>query len=249
MKTKKLINYVIRSAVLLIFAGLGTSGTVSADGFLKPPDVFPRDAVIFGKTYADWSATWYQWVSSMPANANPLFDTADCSAGQSGPVFFLGGRYCSTTDPACPTKPAQRSCIVPAGKALYFPVVNFQCIDAEAKLGFCGNAGPYISQMRAFIGDGIDQTTNLGVTVDEKKLEGNLKTDFRVQSTVFTALPNKNLYQATGEKIKAGTYWGVDDGIYVMLQPLPKGMHTINFEGTFPQYNFTLNFTYHLIVQ
>jgi hypothetical protein len=251
MKTKKLINYVIQSAVLLIFSSLVTSGAVSADGFLKPPAVFPRDAVVFGKTYADWSAVWYQWVSSMPANANPLFDTADCSAGQSGPVFFLGGRFCSSTDPKCPDKPSERSCTVPAGKALYFPVLNSQCINAEANLGYCGSAGAFITEMRAYLADGIDQTINLGVTVDGKKLKGNLKTDYRVQSNVFSAvLPDKNFLEAVGETgIGAGTYWGVDDGIYVMLQPLPKGTHTINFEGTFPQYKFTLDFTYYLTVQ
>ena len=254
MKTKKLIDYIIQSVVLLVLAGLGTTETAFADeggyGFLMPPAVFPRDSVVFGKTYADWSAAWYQWVSSMPANANPIFDTATCDTGQSGPVFFLGGKFCRIGDDKCSPNSFERSCTVPAGKALYFPVLNSQCIDEEAKTDNCSGASAFITQMRAIVAGVIDPATDLGVTIDGKKLKGNLKTDYRVQSTVFTAvLPDDNFLKAIGENIGAGTYWGVDDGIYVMLQPLHKGSHTINFKGTLPQYGFSLNATYHLTVQ
>lgn len=220
-------------------------------GFYPPSAVFPRDAVVYGKTYGEWSSAWYQWVSTQPASKNPLFDTADCSAGQSGPVWFLGGRYCSTLDPSCPDKPATRECTVPAGKALYFPVVNFQCADAEAKLGYCGDAGPIVTEMRAFIADGIDQTTNLRVEVDGRAVLGDLKRDFRVQSPFFTSfLPEDNFLAAIGETgVGAGQVWGVDDGIYVMLKPLTRGKHTIRFAGTFPQYNFSLDFTYDVTVK
>ena len=77
MKTKKL-KYIIQCALILSLVGLGTSRTGVADeDHHNSPAVFPRDAVVFGRTYADWSAAWYQWVSSMPATANPLFDTVD----------------------------------------------------------------------------------------------------------------------------------------------------------------------------
>jgi hypothetical protein len=105
--------------------------------------------------------------------------------------------------------------------------------------------------MRSAIGKDIDQTTNLQVTVDEKQvMSDRLKRDFRVQSPVFTAkLPDGNILQANGyEQIVAGTYWGVDDGVYVMLKPLAPGDHTIKFQGRFPQYDFDLDFTYHIKV-
>ena len=40
----------------------------------------------------------------------------------------------------------------------------------------------------------------------------------------------------------------MDDGIYVLLQPLCVGKHTLQFKGTFPEYGFTLDFTYLLTV-
>ena len=72
-----------------------------------------------------------------------------------------------------------------------------------------------------------------------------------MQSPVYTTLmPEGNLLQVLGETvIGAGTYLGVDDGVYVMLRPLPKGEHTLNFKGTFPQFDFSLDFTYKLIVK
>ncbi len=50
-------------------------------------------------------------------------------------------------------------------------------------------------------------------------------------------------------EIVARTYLGVDDGVCVMLKPLPKGVHILNFKGTFPQLPFSLDFTYQLIVE
>jgi len=242
----------LHAGLFVGLAVLGAAGpTLAAGGHYPPSAVFARDAVAYGRTYSEWSAAWYQWVSTQPASANPLFDTAPCSAGQSGPVWFLGGRYCSTENAECPTLPSERTCTVPAGKALYFPVVNFQCADAEARLGFCGPAGPVVNEMRAFIGDGIDQTINLRAEVDGRAIRGDLKTDFRVQSPFFTSfLPEDNFLAAIGEAgIGAGQVWVVDDGIYVMLKPLPRGPHTLRFTGTFPQYNFTLDFTYYLTVK
>jgi len=221
-----------------------------ADGYGQP-NVYPRDSVIFGRTYGEWSAAWRQWADSMPAKKHPLFDTAPCSEGQSGPVWFLGGRFCAPDVNTCDSLPAVRQCQVPAGKALYLPVLNAACLDGEAKNGLCLDAGPFITQMRATMAGVMDQTTGLQVSVDGKSIKANLKKDFRVQSPVYTSiLPEGNLYQAQGEPvIVPGSYLGVDDGVYVMLEPLRKGRHTLNFKGRFPQFNFDLDFTYSLIVQ
>ncbi len=256
MRTKSMV---LSLALMLVLGLTGFSAGASSppDGIPGWATAYSRDSVIFGRTYGEWSAAWQQWADSMPAAAHPLFDTAPCSEGQSGPVWFLGGKFCNTENPECPSEPAVRSCTVPAGKVLYFPVLNFACLNGEAEKGFCGPAGPFITQMRAFLADGIDQTIKLKVTVDGKAIKGecgkpvDLKKDFRVQSTVYTAvMPEGNLLQAIGEEaIGAGTYWGVDDGVYVMLMPLPKGHHTLNFKGRFPQYDFSLDFTYKLTVE
>lgn len=242
------------AAVSLILGALLAASPVRAESDDHGDSrVHARDDVVFGRTYAEWSAEWRQWADSFPALQHPLFDTAPCTAGQSGPVWFLGGRFCAIDiNPSCANAPAVRSCTVPAGKALYLPVLNISCLDAEAKNGLCLSAGPLAPQMRAVIADIMDRTSDLRVTVDGRRITGDLKSQFRVQSPVYTTLlPDGNLYQALGEPvITAGSYFAVDDGVYVMLKPLSKGNHVVNFRGSFPpEFNFTLDFTYLLTVQ
>lgn len=201
--------------MLLVLTGAAIFTLAYAERGKADFGVYARDSVVFGRTYGEWSAAWQQWADSIPALEHPLLDNADCSKGQSGPVWFLGGKFCSAGDPSCPFGFAVRSCRVPTGKALYFPVVDFGCLNAEAKHGLCGNAGPFITQMRASIGDAIDQTINLQVTVDGKPIVGDLKNNFRVQSIVYSAeLPDHNLLQEIGEPISPGPYWGVDAGLF-----------------------------------
>ena len=46
----------------------------------------------------------------------------------------------------------------------------------------------------------------------------------------------------------AGSGQGVDDGLYVMVPPLPVGRHTIHFGCNLADFPFNLNITYHLTV-
>jgi hypothetical protein len=191
---------------------------------------------------------------SLSAKKHPLFDTADCSGGQSGPVWFLGGRYCvqGQTQQQCDNSVIKRSCTVPAGKSLYFPILNISCLGIEAKNGACTNpagknAAAFPAQIRTALEEHINRTTGFGLSVDGQAVTGNLKQEFRVQSPVYTvSTPANNLlYAAGGEKfVVPGDYWGVDDGVYVMLKPLSKGTHEIKFKGTFPQFPFSLDVTY-----
>ncbi len=242
------------------FAFIVVALTLSTAVLGDQPKVYPRDSVVANRTLADWSAAWRQWADSMPADNHPLFDTASsCSEGNSGPVWFLGGKFCAFPTPpgqVCDNSHAVRTCNVPRGVSLYFPVVNTSCLDGEAIAGQCitpggFSAGPNITQIRQVAAEMIDHTENLEVSIDGKLLEGNLKNNFRVQSTVYTTLlPDNNLYQASGEtNIVKGQYIGVDDGVYVMLKPLPKGRHTLNFKGRFTLFDFNLDVTYNLFVQ
>ncbi|MCK7502716.1 MAG: hypothetical protein MZV70_00525 [Desulfobacterales bacterium] len=72
-------------------------------------------------TYGEWSAKWWQWAYSLPVDQNPFFDeNGSCTNGANGPVgpvwFLTGVINVSGT--------AVRNCTVPAGKALFFPIIN-----------------------------------------------------------------------------------------------------------------------------
>ena len=103
----------------LVFAFCFLSATgVAANGNLNPT-IIPPGTTGFGKTYGAWSAAWWQYVFAQPASSNPLTDPtgAVCQAGQSGPVFFLVGTAGTGTA-------TRDRCTLPAGKALFFPLVN-----------------------------------------------------------------------------------------------------------------------------
>ena len=71
----------------------------------------------FGKTYGEWSAAFWQWIISAPSDRNPsnVNDNTGkyCSKGQSGPVWFL---------PLVLGGDAVKTCNIPSGKTILFPV-------------------------------------------------------------------------------------------------------------------------------
>jgi hypothetical protein len=71
-------------------------------------------------TYGEWNARWWQWFFSVPASKNPGLATngaVNCSVGQSGDVWFLAGYFLGSGS-------FTRSCTIPAGKALFIPLIN-----------------------------------------------------------------------------------------------------------------------------
>jgi hypothetical protein len=207
-------------------------------GLLMPLTMAAADAPSFKQL----SAEWWQWALSIPVSENPLLDETGekCVVGQRGAVWFLAGTFGggSTT----------RTCTVPEGKVLFFPVINSVNIDAP---NVCGQ-GPEripVAELRAASAAVIDGATNLFLGVDGEPIR-NLQ---RVQSTVFeVALPEENLLDAPCAPfggVPAGIYSpAVDDGFYVKLKPLEVGTHTLRFHAENPSAGFTLDVTYDLTV-
>jgi hypothetical protein len=112
------ISQTLVAASFLPFALLPSIAV--ADNDLISQAISPN-AVIAGRTYGEWSAAWWQWSLSIPASSHPLFDKGDCNTGQTGQVFFLGGKACTTGDTTCNASVAKRTCTVPKGKDLSSP--------------------------------------------------------------------------------------------------------------------------------
>ena len=107
---------------MVILGLLVPAATAVAGGKGNPnPQVLPINSRPHGLTYGEWSAKWWEWAFSLPVSVNPLFDTtgALASNGQSGPVFFLAGVISVSGI-------AERTITVPAGKALFFPILNVE---------------------------------------------------------------------------------------------------------------------------
>lgn len=210
-------------------AGIVLGFLISATAFA---DVVPRNLNKYGNNYGEWSARWWQWALSVPAAVNPVADTtgANCHRGQTGPVWFLAGTFGTTET---------RSCTVPAGKALFFPILN--AISGQG-VGDC--TGPSDCNPIA-LRKGAAVAENNPVTL-EAHIDGvavaNPKT-FRVTSPVFEFFAPAAAVFGIPEGLHGPD---VADGYWLLLDPLPKGTHTIHIKGTNSDSSFTTEVTYTL---
>jgi hypothetical protein len=214
-------NVVLSLAVLAALVAFPHGAFTGEEPGKPNRHVLPINSKPYGMSYGEWSAAWWQWAYSLPADGHPLFDTADCSEGQSGKVWFLGGTFTTVEEaPGVVVGEAERECTVPAGTALFFPIVN-----AEANTFDDPDASEEdLRGVANFLGDHIQ---DLSCTIDGTPVE-QLHL-FRAESPQFTIgpLPENNILG-----IEAGsTAKSVGDGVFLMLAPLPKGTHVIEFSG------------------
>ncbi len=74
--------------------------------------VVPPHRRVVGKTYAEWSTEFWQWLWSIPASSNPGLDTTGefIVGNQSGRVWFLAANFGGTD---------VRTATIPRGKYLF----------------------------------------------------------------------------------------------------------------------------------
>lgn len=219
--------------------------------------VLPNDAVI-GMTYGDWGAAWQQWLQSIPADNNPALDNNGdkCAEQQSaGPVFYLVGAITDEVPDTPLITEVTRDCTVPANRYLFFPILNVSSDTVPTEPpppAFFAPTEAAQRQLAASFGNLIDVDT-LRVTVNGKKVKkAKDLEDFRAQSPAFHFfLPENNIFGI--DEPEGGGYFGVTDGYWMMLNPLPAGDHQVHFEGAFVSDEgyviFALDVTYNLTVE
>ena len=194
------------------------------------PRIVPPYGRLLRRVYAELSARWWQWAIALPVAAHPLFDTADCNAGQEGTVWFLGGAFTGTT--------TTRECTVPRGKAIFIPVLNVECSTVEPPPFFGANE----AELRACAAAFQDPGTGMFATIDGHEVHHLDR--YRVQSPLFDFdAPADNILFIPGPVSGES----VSDGVWILLAPLSNGSHTIRFGGSFP--GFPIDVTYNITVK
>jgi hypothetical protein len=81
--------------------------------------------MILGRTQVELAEAWWQWAYTFPRTSGPVADLtgAECGAGQKGFIWFLAG--------TCESRLIHRTCKLPFGKYLFFPVINYVVVDHE----------------------------------------------------------------------------------------------------------------------
>ncbi len=234
MKRILVVAIVLGLAVLAVPSGMANDR--NGDDYSA---VYAPNENVLGMSYGDWSAAWWQYLLLFTNDVSPYLDTTGqyCNEGQGGPVFFLVGG---------PANPTIRSCTIPAGKALFAPIINVECSSVESP-PFEGDNDQEARTCAALWNDGTD-IKHLEFTVDRK----NVKElgDFRVQSPYyyFNMMPATNNFLGVDGATEG---YSVSDGYWVMVKPLSPGKHVIHFEGEWvsgPGAGAVQNVTYNLTV-
>ncbi len=244
MKSRKLLGKAVMGGILLVGLTLLVATpllTIAPHGWAQGSSgVFPPNAIVFGKTYGEWSAEWWQWDFSIRVPSNPTFDSTgrNCDVQQSPPVFFLAG--------IATGEPVTRECTVPSDTPLFFPIINAECSNVEPAPFFGSTDAERLACARAIIDDvGI---STLKATIDGVDVPALRR--FRVPSPPFDfTMPAGNnilgLPRVTSGRSESDGYW-------LMLEPLSPGTHVIHFEGTAvfgPGASFSQDVTYNLTVK
>ena len=197
-------------------------------------------AKVLGTRAVDWTIQWWEWAYSIPTNTHPLFDETGefVEVGQRGPVWFLGGIFNESGT-------AVRTATIPAGKSLFFPVLNVEMSNIGA------DPAMDEEELRGQAADivGLIVPGSMDVSVDGVPIVG-LETGRIAAGPFRYVLPEGNVQQYFGLIAPRGIYAPIaSDGYWVMLRPLSLGQHTIHIGGTFGgALNFTLDVTYNLTV-
>jgi len=196
--------------------------------------IVPADEKFRGLSYGEWGARYWINLFAIPvvADQHPYLQ-GGAYDGDKG-MLYLAALPGGVTIPIT----------VPAGTAIFCPVMNAECSvlepdpfhgDNEAELRECANGH-------------IDNTSGLFFEIDGVPVT-NLD-DYRVESPLFQfTLPANNLFAYFGLDAPAGTTsLAVDAGVYVLLEPLSVGKHTIHVGGTFDLLGYSIDTTFDITV-
>ncbi len=214
-------NPVLRgTALCVLLAGVAAHAADAP----PPPPAFDANEIVYDRPQSEWSEAYLQWIASFARDSSPVSDTtgALCAARQEGDVWFL-----ASSDG---TAPVSRRCAIPAGKALFVPIVN--------TLERSGNREPNCETMARVAANSLLHMSRLAMTVDGVPVDD--LASHRLATGECFALGLRSTPRLTART-------AVADGYGVVLRPLPPGSHTIVVEARVDE--TALSTTYRLEVR
>ena len=186
---------------LTIVLLLASGNSVAETEVLIPPD-----ELVAGVAQTEWSMQWWQWAFSFERVRSPISDRTGemCTSRQSGDLWYLAGTY--------GTRRTERSCKIPFGKTIFFPLINYVTFRGEGSNESCMSLASRVAAL-------TNQPSALILEVDGRRLDG--LESHRLATPCFSLVP--------GQPADA-----VANGYYVALRPLSRGRHVLNFGGALP---------------
>jgi hypothetical protein len=201
-------------------------------------NIVSPSSIYRGRSYGEWGAKWWQWAYSVPKSKNPVLDQdgQNSHEGQkSGPVWFLAATYGEGEHIH-----AQRNCPVPAGKAIFVPILNV-CFNNMQH----GEKNTELDLLDMARSD-IDSAIALEASVDGENIR-NLH-DYRAESPLFSVHAPAETSRPAGGGLPAliGDTKGVSDGYWLLFEPLPVGPHTVRIRSKTPTFSTGADYNLHV---
>lgn len=190
--------------LLLILA----SGLASA----AESELLPPTEPVAQRSQLKWSVLWWKWAASFKEEDSPIADRTgvNCGSKQGEYVWFLAGTY--------GTKRTVRTCTIPAGKHLFFPLINYIVTPSAGSSVRCPGVRAEAAQL-------TNDVSALILEVDGKRFSG-LERHRQATVECFELGDNNSIASTSGP--------AASNGYFVMLRPLSRGKHVINFGGALP---------------
>lgn len=182
----------------------------------QPPPLIPPAKPVGGVSQEEWSKRWWRWALSFDDEDSPVADRDGrlCAEGQDGPVWFLAGTY--------GTARTIRACHVPAGKTLFFPLINYITYEPD-------DADESCASLKRRAADLTPAPDALVLEVNGKRFNG-LAAHRQATRRCFHI-------EDDDDTLAAG------NGFYVAIGPLKKGRYTLNFGGILPGMSQAVTYT------
>jgi hypothetical protein len=196
--------------------------------------------------YRQLAKGWLRWMAAIPAETNPATDEtgAFCGDGQSGPIWYLAATFGG---------PATRSCDVPFGKFMFFPLVNSIVTVSPEELTATEDEAFWAEIARDFIPGARPLTCELTLRLDGHEILADTAERDR---TLWTEVLDPFTLTVADD----GVFGDFDGGVwplafigghFALFAPLTPGDHTLEFGGVLCDGGVTLfdtSVTYHLHV-
>jgi hypothetical protein len=193
-----------------IFAALAFTSIVSVNVNAQIAELVAPDVKVAGRSQNEWGDRWWQWAFSFDSADSPVADRTgeNCQLKQEGDVWFLAGTYGSAR--------TIRKCTVPAGKHLFFPLVNYiyypRSLDSK----------PKCDALKRKAAELTEDVSLLVLELNGKRASGLEKHRFSSDACFnlgVRRVPVRDMSPAAA------------NGYFVMLKPLPPGKYDLNFGG------------------
>ena len=202
----------------------------------------------YGRSYGEWGAAWWEWSYSFVGCGNDA--VADrtgeiCGYGQSGDVWFLAGTYIGED-------PVERTCTIPAGRAIFFPIINTTADNG----GVPPEEHLTAEEARETAARFYEITRPVEVVVDGCSIGGLER--YRGGPTEYTYVISsdpQNSYRCSGIDFEGTVEHAQSAGYWMMLPPLSPGPHELRFRGTVgadtveTEDDQAVDATYHLMIE